>query len=109
MSTIRIGYLFINLYLRHIRCRDNRILEVKLMVLGDLVTPIFGAALQESLQIGIKLALKLLAKLIGKLLNGRRVVDVALVEGISVITTILRLVVAQHVTSRLDLDVLLLL
>ena len=76
--------------------------------MSDLVTLIFNAALKESFYIGIELGLNLLMKLIRKLFNRCRVVDVLLVEGVSVIPSILRLVITRHVASRLDLDILLL-
>ena len=75
------------------------------MELSDLVVPILGAALQESLDIGIELGLKLLAQLIWKHVHGLRKDHVSLIEGAGLVTLVGgSIIVASHVASRLILE-----
>ena len=75
------------------------------MELSDLIVPILGAALQESLDIGIELGLKFLAQLIWKLIHGLRKDHVSLIEGVGLVTLVGgSTIVASHVASRLILD-----
>ena len=75
------------------------------MELSDLIVPILGAALQESLDIGIELGLKLLAQLIWKLIHGLRKDHVSLIEGASLVTLVSSsTIVASHVANSLILD-----